>query len=512
MLYVKNLTIMLEKDLRTLIKDFNVFIDRFSKVAFIGEEGNGKSTVLKFMASKKLDNGIRIVSGKLVDKDEVVCYLPQQLSNRYLSMTPGEYIEYNFDLNYIDYTNLYSLLEELSLNKELIFDYEITIGNLSGGERLKFLLLCELLKNPTVLLLDEPNNDLDMDSLIWLENFIIKSKLTIVFVSHDKRILERCSNVIVDFEQVMKKKESRITVFKGDYRTYVDYKANKFENQTKQHNKEQELYDKKYKRYNEIYTKVHHLQNQAVRDPLVAKNLKDKMRSLKSQEKRLHKEKGAITKRPDYEDSILIKLASNNIYDSKKVLNFKLDKLEINGKLLVEDCSINIIGPQKIAIIGNNGVGKTSLLNEILNYMIKNKMDFSYMPQDYNEKLDKNITVVDYLKRNIVEYNRDMIDIMLGSLNFTREEMMHPVSKLSEGQRAKVFLAEIMIEKKDIIILDEPTRNLSIKSKDELFRVLKMFAGVVIFVSHDREFVDNLATTIYKIENKKLLKIKSIEK
>lgn len=512
MLYVKNLTVMLEKDLRTLIKDFNISIDKGSKVAFVGEEGNGKSTVLRFIANEQLNSDLKVVSGKLVNRDEIVCYLPQQLSKKYLLMTPSEYFNYNFDLNYIDYPKLYELVGNLDLSTELIFNYEITIEQLSGGERLKFLLLCELLKNPTVLLLDEPTNDLDIGALIWLESFIKRSKLTIVFVSHDKRILENCADVIVDFEQVMKKKESRITIFKGSYKDYFDYKTNMFETQLKKHNKEQEIYDKKYKRYNDVYNKVHYSQNQAVRNPLVAKNLKDKMRSLKSQEKKIHKEKDSLTKKPDYEESIVIKFSSSDIYNSKTILNLKLDKLEINNKLLLEECSLNIIGSQKVAITGNNGVGKTSLLNEILNYMIKNNLNFSYMPQNYNEKFDNNITVIDYLKRNYAEYQRDMVDIILGSLKFTREEMMHYISNLSEGQRAKILLAEIMIEKKDIIVLDEPTRNLSIKSKDELLRALKNFSGAIIFVSHDREFVDNLATDVYKIENKKLLKIKNSKK
>lgn len=220
MFYIKNLNIYMKKDLRKLIENFSFSIEEGDKVALIGEEGNGKSTLLKAIYNKDLLEDYADIEGEINKSKEIIAYLSQQLSKEELESTMTQYLLSKVDYEDIDYSLAYRLNDEFELEDHL-FDNSKTLKDLSGGERVKFMLLCELLKSPTILLLDEPSNDLDMESVLWLENFIKNSKEKIIFVSHDEDLIRNCSNVIIHFEQIKNKSELRYSVSRMSYDEYI---------------------------------------------------------------------------------------------------------------------------------------------------------------------------------------------------------------------------------------------------------------------------------------------------
>lgn len=503
MLRIKNLNIYLEKDLRQLIKDFDLIVNSGDKVAFIGDEGNGKSTVLKLIKDKKTFSEYITFTGDIEIQNEVVEYLPQQLSNSELNISTAQYFNDNVNIENLDYKQMYSLIDSFSI-QDYMYDDNKLLKDLSGGERIKYLILCKLLNNPTLLLLDEPSNDLDIDAIEWLEKFIQTSKLTIIFVSHDKRILENCATMIVHFEQIMRKSVPKITVSKGNYTDYINNRERSITQQNKRAKKEESIFNAKLERFYKVYNSVNHAQNQAVRDPVTSKNLKDKMHVIKSLEKRLDKEKSELTQKVDTEKIVTIKFLESETIKNKYLLNFQREQISFFENILLQNVQFDIIAGDKIAIIGQNGSGKTTLLREILRDLDEHKINYKYMPQNYLEYLNEDDFVLDYLLNTGDSDEKSFARTILGSLNFTKEEMFRQIKHLSGGQKAKLFLAKFMLEEINFLVLDEPTRNLSIKSIEELEEALQLFNGTILFISHDKNFIETVATKIYKIENKNL--------
>ncbi|MDO4814661.1 MAG: ATP-binding cassette domain-containing protein [Gemella sp.] len=506
MLEIRNLNIYLQADVRQLIKDFNLQIKMGDKVALIGEEGNGKSTLLKAIVEKEKLEKYADIKGDILC-DEVIAYLPQQLEKAELEETTFKYFEKNISLEMLDYNKAYKLIKNFSLN-DYLFEEDRKLLSLSGGERIKFLLLVELLKDPSILILDEPSNDLDISAKEWLIKFLKDLDIALIFVSHDRELLESVADTIVHFEQIKNKKEPCISVEKVDYRTYVENRIRRTEVQNSRARKEKAELDAKYERFNKVYNSVRHAQDQTVRNPRVAKNLKDKMRSIKSQEKRLEKEQSNMTKRVDEEKSILIKFKNIDVAKEKYILDFSLKELKVENRILLQDVQVYLKSQEKLAIIGDNGCGKTTLLKEIVRELELKKVKATYMPQNYLEIIASYTSPLEFLNQSGDVEERKFAEIVLASLNFTRDEMFHSIDNLSGGQKAKIFFAKMMMQETEVLILDEPTRNLSIKSIEEIEEALVNFPGAIIFISHDKVFVDNVADSIYQIENKRLKKIK----
>ncbi|MEG0249565.1 MAG: ATP-binding cassette domain-containing protein [Peptostreptococcus sp.] len=511
MFYIKDLNIYIKKDLRKLIENFNFSIEDGDKVALIGEEGNGKSTLLKAIYNKDMIDSYADIEGEINKSKEVIAYLSQQVSKEELEKTMTQYLLTKVEYEDIDYSLAYRLNDEFELEDHL-FDNSKTLGDLSGGERVKFMLLCELLKNPTILLLDEPSNDLDIDSVIWLEEFIKNSKEKIIFVSHDEELIRKCSNVIIHFEQIKGKSELRYNVSRMSYDEYINDRDSRIKTQTKNANKDEEQYNKQMERFRKINQNVENeLRSVSRQDPVAAKNLKDKMKSVKSMGKRFDREKENMTQRPDFEDNVVVKFDDVKMANSKQILDFNLEKLVIEGKELSSNIELKVFGPKKIAIVGKNGAGKTSLLKEILKYLDKNKVQYSYMPQNYLEELDSNITPTEYLSGDGSKDEITRARTYLGSMNFTREEMFHPIENLSGGQKAKLFFIKIIFDKINLLILDEPSRNLSPLSAPEIRRELKNFGGCIISVSHDRKYIEEVCDELFYLDKNGLKKIDKYE-
>ncbi len=505
MLVIKNLELYMKKDLRLLLKDFNFSLNSKDKVALIGEEGNGKSTLLKCIFDSRLIEDYVEIKGEINKSDEIIGYLPQRLSEKILDVTVSNFIFEN--ILDVDYKYLYELIRDLSIEEELIYS-DVSLGDLSGGEKIKIQLLKIMLDNPTLLLLDEPSNDLDMDSILALEQFIINSKLPIMFVSHDEVLLEKCANTIIHIEQLMKKSEPKYTISKKSYSDYINTRYIQIRNTERIANKEREIIDEKKERYRRIYEKVERAQREVSRQlPSVGKNLKDKMHTIKSMGRRFEKEEENLTQKPDYEESISIKFDEEEILpNGKKVLEFSLDKLTIEDKVLSENINLEITGPKKICIVGKNGIGKTTLIRKIMEN-IKKDVSFFYMSQDYLETMNNSITPVEYLKKDDTKDENTRVRTYLGSLKFTKEEMDRKISELSGGQVAKLFFSNMISGEFQVLILDEPTRNLSPLSGPEIRNALKNFTGCIISVSHDRKYLEEVCDYLYLLNSDGLINI-----
>ena len=374
-------------------------------------------------------------------------------------------------------------LKELNFEENLINEKQ-RISDLSGGERIKFILLCELMKEPTCLLLDEPSNDLDINSIEWLKNFIKNIDIPIIFISHDEDLIENCANVIIHIEQLMRKQKPKISIEKLDYENYVENRGNAIERQERIAKKQREEFDKKQRKYQKIYERVQH-EIRNTKNDFWGTELKIKMHTVKSIGRRLEKEEENLLEFPDYEESIFIKFDENVNYSTKKeILDLNLEKLVIGSKVLSENIELKVFGTDKIWIILKN---------------IKKNIKIAYMPQNYDDKMNVDMSIIDYLSKTYEKEETTKIRTFLGSMKFTSDEMFHNLKSLSGGQKAKIYFLKMILENPEVLILDEPTRNLSPFSSVEIRKLLKSYKGTVISVSHDKKYINEVCDKVYKL-------------
>lgn len=494
MLELKNVTITLQKDTRRIIDNFSFTLGRKDKAVIIGEEGNGKSTVLKFIYNKCLIDGYCEYTGDVITRGKMA-YLPQIMDERYYETSLLQFFEAS---EYYMHTDI---LAKLGLSIDFIVS-EQRLGTLSGGERVKVQLARLLMERPDILLLDEPTNDLDIEALQWLESFIKNSELPIIYISHDEILIENTANVIVHMEQIIRKTKSRISVARCSYREYLSFRQNNFEHQSQIAQKQRDDYDNQMEKWRQIYNRVEHDQRAITRqDPGGARLLKKKMRTVISMGKRFEREKENFIDFPQREDAILTKFdESISLPYGKMVLDFSLDNLQIGERVLSKNIKLFVRGNEKITIIGGNGVGKTTLLALIWNEL-KNRRDITaaYMPQNYCEVLDYSKTPVEYLVENYSKSQMTKARTYMGSMKFTHEEMTGRIGDLSGGQRAKILFLDMVLKGADVLLLDEPTRNFSPLSGPVVRAALKSFGGAVISVSHDRKYLNEVSDRIYKL-------------
>ena len=502
MFEISNLSISIED--RFLIKNLSLTLNQNDKLAIIGEEGNGKSTLLKGILG--LCEYAK-VTGSINTKGNKIGYLEQSLSENNLKKTGYEFIFSN--TNSYNYSKkIYKYLESLNLDEKLL---DQKLKTLSGGEKIKISILKLLLEENDILFLDEPTNDLDIETLKWLENFINSRKEPIIYISHDETLLSNTANMILHIEQLKKKMECKHTLLRMDYDTYVNERLRKISKQTQVAKSEKREFDKKEEKLRIIMQKVESKQNTISRkDPHSAQLLKKKMHSLKAQEKKLNNLE--ITEIPDYEESISFFFEDAFIPSTKKILNLNIKELKVENKVLAKNIELNIIGNKHICIIGKNGVGKSTLI-KIIYENLKERTDIKvgYMPQTYDDVLNNYKNVLDFLCTEKDKEEITKVRMYLGNMNFTRDEMMGEIKNLSGGSKAKLFLIKLVLDKCNVLILDEPTRNVSPLSNPVIRKVLKEFNGTIISISHDRKYIDEVANDIYKLTEDGLIKIDSID-
>ncbi len=501
MLQVKNVTITHRKDNRILLDKFNLVLNDGDKCAIIGEEGNGKSTLLKLIAEEALVEDYVEYSGEIIRNNSCIGYLPQELKGEEKALTIYEFmccLPLFFELTPQE---LAETGRKLKLPMDLFYS-EQKMGELSGGEKIKIQLARLLLMRPDVLLLDEPSNDLDMDSLHWLEKFINEAKIPVLYISHDETLLENTANKIVHLEQLKRKQECKYTVEKAGYRDYVDRRISGLAHQEQMARKERAEYEKQQEKFRQIQQKVEHAQNVISRqDPSGGRLLKKSMHRIKAYEARFEKEYENMTEIPETEDAIFVKFGEKvSMPAGKTVLEYNLPKLTVEESVLAKNIFLRIKGPEKVCIIGKNGCGKTTLLRKIAKELLeRTDIKASYMPQNYEDLLDLNQTPVEFLAEVGDKEEISRIRTYLGSMKYTPDEMLHKIEDLSGGQKAKLLLLKMSMSGSDVLILDEPTRNFSPLSGPVIRKMLKNFGGTILSISHDRKYIKEVTDVVYEL-------------
>ncbi|WP_312112867.1 ATP-binding cassette domain-containing protein [Brevibacillus reuszeri] len=490
MIEIKNVSIYTTKDDRTIIKDFHVTIQPGDKLAIIGEEGNGKSTLLTFIYKEQLLANYCTWEGKINRNDYSFGFLSQELTDAEKQMTITDlFRENNWNkqlLQAMDDFGISSLVSEKQL------------GVLSGGERFKYRFLQLLASDPDVLLLDEPTNDLDLQTMEWLEQFINQTTIPVLFVSHDETFIANTANGIIHMEKTQRKQVPRYTISREPYEEYLSTRMNQLNKQEQIAKKQASDHKKQMTKWSDVWQKAEHQhQNVARADP----RLQKKIKSLKSQKKRIEKEAEAFQEVPSVEEASDFQFASTiHVHNSKKIIDFSLDVLQIADKVLAKHIHLSITGPERVAIIGENGVGKTTLLKMVKDELLQHSsLKIGYMPQNYEDLLNVSKTPIEFLETT---GNKEAITrafTHLGSMRFTSDEMHHPMINLSGGQKAKLLLLKMILDQCEVLILDEPTRNFSPLTTPALCRALTAFEGVIISISHDRRFLHEVATVIYEL-------------
>ena len=486
-------------DLTELITDLNVVVNAGEKVAIIGDEGTGKSSLIRYLNNDKAVAQYVSIKADYSNHFYKIGYLPQILPEELMALTIQEYIYKDEDPNLIRYELLYKLASVLGFSVEKMHS-EQRLESLSGGEKIKVQLIKILMQYPDLLLLDEPSNDLDLRTVKWLEDFISKSPLAIVYVSHDEELLRKTATKIIHLELLHQRTKPRATVANLGYADYIEQRQNIFEHQETVANKQQEDYKKKMEKHRQIEEKVHRDLNDTKNDAM-GRLLKKKMASVKATGKRFEREKADFVENPVIGDPILIKFSNMKKFDSNKtILNWKNKSIKIEDRRLVESVDLHIKTGDKIGIIGANGVGKSTLLNDLRRALMeRTDIVVGYMPQNYTENTDLEQTPIEFLTQSGSRDEKTIIMTYLGSLRYTTEEMNHSLNQLSGGQLAKIWLAKFDIEGVNTLLLDEPTRNFSPVSQPELLKLFQGFTGTIISVSHDRKFLDNVCEDIYQL-------------
>ena len=506
MLQIQNLTLIHRQDLRTMVENFTFTLQPGDKAVIIGEEGNGKSTLLQWIYNPALVEDYVTATGKRILSGAVLGYLPQELSAADQARTVYEF--FSESPVFWDQTprDLARLSYQLGL-PEGFFYFDQPVRLLSGGEKIKMQLCRIVMETPDILLLDEPSNDIDIETLEWLENFINQSATPVLYVSHDETLIERTANVIIHLEKLERGRSVRHTISRQDYRSYITQRLAGIEKQTQLAYNEEREYKKQMQRFYQIQQKVEHQQSSISRqDPHGGRLLKKKMKAVKSQERRFEKEHETRTQVPHTELAILASFdPSISLPAGKTVVDFALPRLEAGGRLLATDVSLRVTGPEKVCIIGQNGCGKSTLMKALAETLLPRRdIHASYMPQNYEDLLDLSRSPIDYLAENGDKEEITRIRTHLGSMRYTPDEMFHPIRELSGGQKAKILFLKMIFSGANVLLLDEPTRNFSPLSSPVIRRILKEFGGAIISISHDRKFIEEVADSVYRLSGQGL--------
>lgn len=504
MLQIKNLTLTHKKDLREILSDFSCVFNNGDKAVVIGEEGNGKSTLLKWIYHPELIEEYCDAEGERLVSGEVLGYLPQELPTEDQDKSVYEFFsEKDYFWNQTP-KELNKMASRFQLSPEFFYQDQ-KMATLSGGEKVKAQLMRILFSKPTVLLLDEPSNDIDIETLETLEELILNWDKIVIYISHDETLIERTANKIIHIEQIRRKTKSRYCIANMSYLEYLKKRSSEMENQARQaadERRQKQIRDEKYQR---IYQSVEHAQAVITRqNPSGGRLLKKKMHAVKSMGRRFEREDQKMTEMPEEETAIYFELgAKAQIPSGKTVLEYSLDQLQSpdGNRILATNIFLRIRGNEKICIIGKNGAGKTTLIKKIVEELLqRNDIRAEYMPQNYEDSLDLSKTPVTFLSVVGDKEETTKIRTYLGSLKYTAEEMDHPIRELSGGQKAKVLLLKMSLSGANVLILDEPTRNFSPLSGPVIRKMLAEFPGAIISISHDRKYIEEVCDKVYRLE------------
>ena len=358
---------------------------------------------------------------------------------------------------------------------------EKQIKELSGGERMKIAFIKILLFNYDVLLLDEPTNHLDISTIEWLESFLSSFKGTLFFISHDSYFIDKIATKVIELEN------KKVTIYNVDYKHYQELKREKYETLLKQVKKEEALIAR-YKRFIEFYKPK----------PRFVSRAKDR-------EKKLAKlEKNRAELPPNSKKQIKFTLEGGNI-SSRQLLEF--ENVEVGYDVpLNKPFSFLLYGQDHLAVLGDNGVGKTTLIKSIIKEipLLKGKIKelrpikYGYIKQN-DFVFEENLTALEFLKKNHPLKTEKELRNILGNFLFSGDDVFKNVLNMSNGEKMRLILSSLSLNEYDILLLDEPTNHLDLMTKDSLIDSLLNFKGCLIFISHDRYFINRLANKVLYI-------------
>lgn len=502
---------------QVIVKSGSFHIEDREKVALIGLNGAGKSTLLK-MIMKEIDTD----SGDIIlTKGKTIGYLSQhqdlnshntileelksakadliamekQIRTMELEMKhlQGDALEsrlhsYHLLMERFEQENGYAFQSELvGVLKGLGFredEFTKNVDTLSGGQKTRVALGKLLLTKPDVLLLDEPTNHLDMNSISWLENYLLNYDGAVLIVSHDRYFLNRVVSKVVEIEH------GNIMMFQGNY---SDFAA-----------KKKIIREAKIKEYLNQQQEIKH--QEAVIEKLRSFNREKSIKRAESREKML--EKMNLAERPLEDKNDLHFSLEPSCISGNDVLSVENLSKSFGAQSLFQNVSFEIKRGEHIAIIGDNGTGKTTLLkilNEVVaadtgSFRLGSKVQIGYYDQEHHIlHMDK--TIFDEISDEYPTLTNTQIRNTLAAFLFTGDDVYKLIGDLSGGERGRVSLAKLMLSEANFLILDEPTNHLDIASKEILEKALNEYTGTVLYVSHDRYFINQTATRIMELVN-----------
>lgn len=496
MLQIKDLTVSRMRDGYPLISNLSFSLQKGDKLAIIGAEGNGKSALLRVICRPDLAAPYLQWSGTVIHQPWRLGYLEQECPKELLRAKVSEFI-----LPYLSDADLFRQAGLMGLDAGLFYAAR-PLGSLSGGERMKLRLLRLILDRPDIYVLDEPANNLDLEGIGYVESLIRELPEPVLYVSHDETLLERTATRILHIEQIWRRTEARATYSGLGFSEYREQFLYNFEKQNQLAAKAEAEYRSKRQRHLEIQDKVHRDQMNISRgDPSGGRLLKKKMHAVKSTGRRMEREYEDRIRRTDREDDVDFLLSDMpGLPRDKEVLRLDLPELRAGGRLLSKDIRLDVRGTERIGITGANGCGKSTLLSLIGDHLSgRRDLTVFCFPQDWKDLLDDQESALHFLDPQASSELRQTASDLLGSLNFSREEMLRPPSTFSGGQKVKLVYAKLRLTRPNVLLLDEATRYLSPLSNPAFRKSLADFPGAIISISHDRAFLREICDRVLRL-------------
>ena len=500
-----------------IVTEGSFHIEDHEKAALVGPNGAGKTTLLKMLVGELPSDGGEIILtkgktlGYLAQHQDMVSggtiYEEVKLAKADIIAMEKQLRSIELELKHLKGDALSSRLETYhrltaAFERENGYAYESEIcgvlkglgfgeedfskpvATLSGGQKTRVSLGKLLLTKPDILLLDEPTNHLDLNSIAWLETYLLNYPGAVLIVSHDRYFLDRVVTKILEIEL------GNLTAYTGNYSAYAE--------------KKRQLREAKLKEYLNQQQEIKH--HEAVIEKLRSFNREKSIKRAESREKMLEKIK-PVEKPVEMNTEIHLNLEPSRI-SGNDVLTVEALGKSFPNQVLFEDVSFEIKRGEHIAIIGDNGTGKTTLLkilNQVLpadtgTFTLGTNVEIGYYDQEHHVlHMDK--TIFDEISDDYPELTNTRIRNMLAAFLFTGDDVFKRIGDLSGGERGRVSLAKLMLSRANFLILDEPTNHLDISSKEILEKALNDYTGTLLYVSHDRYFINQTATRILDLVN-----------
>ncbi len=504
-----------------LFSDISFVINEKDRIALMGKNGAGKSTLLKVMAGERMPTRGRISA----PKDAVIAYLPQHLmteNERTVFDEASQAFSNIFEMQRqieelnnqlatrTDYESesYYALIEEVSALSEKFYSIEeinfdaevekILLGlgfersdftrptsEFSGGWRMRIELAKILLKKPDLILLDEPTNHLDIESVQWLEEFLINSSKAVIVISHDRAFVDNITTRTIEVTM------GRIYDYKVNYSKYLELRKERREQQQKAYDEQQKMIAETtefIERFKGTYSKTLQVQSRV--------KMLEKLELVEV----------------DEEDTSALRL---KFPPSPRSGNFPVIVEQLTKSygdhLVFSNASLSLERGEKIAFVGRNGEGKSTLVKAIMKEIdyegkltLGHNTMIGYFAQNQASLLEEELTVFQTIDDVAVGEIRTKIKDILGAFMFSGDNIQKKVKVLSGGERTRLAMIKLLLEPVNLLILDEPTNHLDMRTKDILKSALQDFDGTLILVSHDRDFLDGLVSKVYEFGNKQV--------